>query len=227
MTNDANEKRMRPDGEADIELRDRQKAFVAEYLSNGFNATQAAIAAGYGEASAATRGWELVRNRQVRACIEAHLAAAGATRDRVLNEMADLVFNTSLLPYEPLLREGKSLADLDEAGVDVRRIKKMRVTRRIVGTGSEAHAIEDVVIELHDAAAMVKELAKVLGMHKTPAAPPVSVQVNNQVVLHAGMTEGERNVRLFLAGKHKAAIEGAIEGECTPLLTAEPSTDAI
>ena len=42
-----------------------QRAFVAKYLENGFNATKAAIAAGYAAGSARVEGCKLLRKPKV------------------------------------------------------------------------------------------------------------------------------------------------------------------
>jgi phage terminase small subunit len=43
----------------------KQKTFVLEYLSNGFNATKAAISAGYSEKTAQEQGSRLLSNVMV------------------------------------------------------------------------------------------------------------------------------------------------------------------
>lgn len=52
-----------------VPLGTRQNAFVAEYLKD-LNATQAALRAGYSEASAASQGARLLKNRKVALAIE-------------------------------------------------------------------------------------------------------------------------------------------------------------
>ena len=46
-------------------LTGKQQAFVAAYLANGFNATKAAISAGYAPGSAYAEGSRLLRNPKV------------------------------------------------------------------------------------------------------------------------------------------------------------------
>ncbi|HZV12657.1 MAG TPA: terminase small subunit [Candidatus Kapabacteria bacterium] len=52
-----------------IKLSDKQEAFCREYL-NDYNATQAAIRAGYSQRSAHAHAWEIISNPAVRARIE-------------------------------------------------------------------------------------------------------------------------------------------------------------
>lgn len=60
----------------------RSAAFAASYLTNGHNATAAAIAAGYHAASARTAGWRLLRRPAVKLLL--------AARAEKLAELAEL-----------------------------------------------------------------------------------------------------------------------------------------
>ena len=61
-------------------LTPKQELFVAEYLANGFNATQAAIAAGYAKKNADTQGSRLLANTVVAAAIAWRWAVAAERR---------------------------------------------------------------------------------------------------------------------------------------------------
>lgn len=52
-------------GTSKVSAADRKKLFVEAYITNGGNATQAAISAGFSKASAGVRGSELVKDRKV------------------------------------------------------------------------------------------------------------------------------------------------------------------
>lgn len=77
-------------------LSPKQVAFVAAYLhgdeeGNGrFNATKAAISAGYAAKQASTRGWELRQNPIVSARIAEELENRVMSGDAVLAELADV-----------------------------------------------------------------------------------------------------------------------------------------
>jgi phage terminase small subunit len=75
-------------------LTKKQEVFVAEYLVD-FNATRAAIAAGYSENGAEVRGSELLRNRKVSAEIEKRKSARceklEITADYVLERIKKVV----------------------------------------------------------------------------------------------------------------------------------------
>ena len=98
-------------------LTPRQAVFIAEYLIDG-NATRAAIAAGFAEASAAVTGAKLLKNSKVsRALALRNARRAGKleiTAERVLGELAKLAF------YEPAkLVDGDGdllpVAEMDES----------------------------------------------------------------------------------------------------------------
>lgn len=57
-------------------LTDKQRRFVEEYCSNGFNATQAAISAGYKESNAKQQGCENLAKPDVQDAIQAFMSKA-------------------------------------------------------------------------------------------------------------------------------------------------------
>lgn len=95
----------------------RRTLFVAAYLANGGNATEAAKSAGFSEKTACSQGSRLLRNVEVAAAVTAaqvklqhkhHLTA-----DRVLQELARITFFDPRKLYNP---DGtlKKLHDLDD-----------------------------------------------------------------------------------------------------------------
>lgn len=76
-------------------LTDKQRKFVAEYLID-LNATQAAIRAGYSEATAHSSGPRLLENVDVAAAIaertEKHAAKLDITAEKVLAAIAEIAF---------------------------------------------------------------------------------------------------------------------------------------
>ena len=73
-------------------LTTRQREFVKEYVSNGFNGAKAAIAAGYSEKIAREVGSVNLTKCNIRKLIDAELADRGANRDRLLQEYLDHAF---------------------------------------------------------------------------------------------------------------------------------------
>lgn len=86
-----------PTGEALFQsLPMKQRQFVLEYLANGFNATQAAITAGYAAKSADTQGSRLLANPKIKAVLAERAQKITAKREltaeSVLAEIAKMAF---------------------------------------------------------------------------------------------------------------------------------------
>ena len=75
----------------------RKTAFIAAYLANGRNATQAAITAGYSEKGARVRGSQLLADRNVSTAItertEAIEKITGLDQERTLREVARVAYS--------------------------------------------------------------------------------------------------------------------------------------
>lgn len=54
-------------------MTNKQRVFVTSYLANGFNATQAAISAGYSAKTAYSQGERLLKNVDIKAAIDERL----------------------------------------------------------------------------------------------------------------------------------------------------------
>jgi phage terminase small subunit len=97
----------------------KQKLFVAEYLANGMNATNAYISAGYSKNGAAESACALLRNPKVAAAIasktEKRLAKLEVTADRVVEELAKMGF-ANMLDYISVDPTGR-LAEMDYAKI--------------------------------------------------------------------------------------------------------------
>lgn len=69
-------------------LNDKHRAFVAAYISNGFNGAKAAITAGYSEASARFQASRLLTNVDIAAAIADECAAHIMTGNEVLARLS-------------------------------------------------------------------------------------------------------------------------------------------
>lgn len=149
----------------------KERAFVEEYLVD-LNGTQAAIRAKYSPKSAAVIASENLRKPHIAAAIERALAERpGVTRARVVEELAAIAFS-----------DVRKVADWGIATVVKTRGKKRRrvqVSRLTLHESSglepsEAAAISEVSqaangtlrIKLHDKAAALDKLARVLAMFR-------------------------------------------------------------
>ena len=79
-------------------MTDKQKVFIAEYLINGFNATQAAITAGYSEKTAYSIGNENLKKPDIREAIKKHVDSTldvkkDVLKMKVVDKFASVAFN--------------------------------------------------------------------------------------------------------------------------------------
>ena len=134
------------------DLTGKQQAFVAAYLSNGFNATKAAVEAGYAPDSAHVEGCRLLRNAKVAAAIARTFQDKGIAPETVQILLGNVAFEADITDFEPWIKGKKTLAQLRAEGVDTRAVKSATDSPR----GRR--------IELHDRLAALKELGRILGL---------------------------------------------------------------
>src|SRR6476469_8629887 len=71
----------------------REELFINLYLGEArLNGAEAARRAGYSEHSARKTAWEILSRPHVRQQVDAYLALAGITRERLLNELAAIAY---------------------------------------------------------------------------------------------------------------------------------------
>jgi phage terminase small subunit len=123
------------------ELTPKQALFVAEYLANGFNATSAAISAGYSKKTAHSQGPRLLENVEIKEAIANKVGKALAKREitaeRVLDEIAKLAF----LDPRKLFTSDGSLVPIHELDDDTAAsIAGLEVNELFEGEGDQKHA---------------------------------------------------------------------------------------
>ncbi len=124
-------------------LNDKQKRFCEEYIACKFNATQAAINAGYSENSASEIGYENLRKPQIQdflsTLIEKDGEATRITRERVMQEIGRLAF-VDIRKFYTVDGALLSIHDLDEdsaaalAGCEVYEEKVGDGERLVIGS---------------------------------------------------------------------------------------------
>jgi phage terminase small subunit len=137
---------IRPVRSGEAALSPKQLQFMIEYLGNGFNATRAAIAAGYAKAHADTQGSRLLANAKVAAVLAARTRKITEKREitaeRVLDEIAKMAYfdprklwneEGGLIPVY-LLDDGTAasiagmdVTELKSDGFTVGRLKKIKI----------------------------------------------------------------------------------------------------
>jgi phage terminase small subunit len=144
--------------------------FVEHYLQS-YNATQAAIAAGYSERSAYSTGWETLRKPEVAEAIRQRLQATAMSADEVLMRISDQA-RGDMGDYLQIADDGTPQWDFKamQQARKLHHIKKLKTrTRKTVVPGDEDEPPTEVTetlveVELYDAYAAKALLAKHHGL---------------------------------------------------------------
>lgn len=143
-------------------LNNKQQLFVDSYLQC-FNATKAALDAGYSEKSAHAIGWENLRKPEIKEAISQRLSETAMSPEEVIKRLAD-IGRGSIAPFI-VQREGDEDISLDlttpQAQANLHLIKKV-TQRRTIRTRGEDEEIEDITlsIEMYPADSTLTTLAK-------------------------------------------------------------------
>ena len=145
-------------------LTDKQQAFVLEYLKD-FNATQAAIRAGYSVDTAGAIGHENLKKPEIRQQIDRHFEDMGLTADRILAEQMALAFSDMGDFLEIAAGGGLTMragADLKGKTKLIRKVKeKRKILTKAEGDGEEMLIDSQIEMELYDR----QKALDVLGKH--------------------------------------------------------------
>ena len=164
----------------ETELTPKQRAFLREYLLD-LNATQAAIRAGYSDATAYSQGQRLLKHVEVAKAIEGAMSARAKrtdiTADRVLQELAKIGFSDIRKAVKS--QSGLITEEDNPDGGDIAVIKTV-VTNTVQMVASDEidddtaacisevsqNATGGIKIKLHDKRAALVDIGKHLGMFK-------------------------------------------------------------
>lgn len=146
-------------------LTNKQRIFIDEYLRS-FNATRAAKAAGYSEATAYSIGQRLLKNVEIKAEVDERLTASHMSADEALKLMADiarsdigeLIDNNGLLDIRQARENG--LTKL------IRKIKQKTVTRIGKTDNDDDVEITEIEFELYSAKDALDTILKAGGKLK-------------------------------------------------------------
>lgn len=150
-------------------LSEKQRAFVGEYLTD-FNATQAAIRAGYSAKTAHAIGWENLRKPEISEAINQRLQETAMSADEVLMRLANQ--GRGDLSDFIKLKNGLPVIDFESAqkAGKLHLIKKLKVKTRTYTMGRGKNAIPvtetDIDFELYDAQAALQLLGRAHNLFK-------------------------------------------------------------
>jgi len=134
-------------------LTPKQKIFIHSYLSNGFNATQAAISAGYSENTAVNIGNENLTKPNIKEYVDKEI-------DRILDEKKELTLKV-IEEFKTIgFSDIKDFVKFDKDGVKLHDSKK--VDGRSICEVSEGK--NGMKIKLHDKVRSLEGLSKYLGI---------------------------------------------------------------
>lgn len=147
-----------------MSLSNKKQTFIAEYLKD-FNATQAAIRAGYSAKTAYSIGQRLLKNVEIKEVIDAHLKANHMSAEEVLNRLADIARGdmTDLMDVSSM---GFTVKLTDEQGNRrpqtklIKKLKQKVITK--IGKNSSDDDTETVEteIELYSAQDALNQIGK-------------------------------------------------------------------
>ncbi|MFA6174729.1 MAG: terminase small subunit [Kiritimatiellales bacterium] len=153
-------------------LTNKQRVFVEEYLRT-WNATEAALRAGYSEKTARAIGAENLTKPDISEEIQARLAEIHMTTDEALALLADHA-RGDIGEFMDVSRAGFNLELLDENGNRkntrvIKKIKQKTTTFIAKKESDEDREVHEIEIELYDAQAAIDKVLRVAGKYKDTA----------------------------------------------------------
>lgn len=154
-------------------LTPKQERFCQEYLANGFNATEAAIAAGYSKKTAYSIGQENLKKPEIQARIEEkqkHLAeAAGVSALQIAEELKQIAFS--------------SIADFHNTWIDLKQFEDLTPAQRACIAETQTKTVKRknglvvdyVKVKLHDKLKAITNLINLLGY-----GPPQKMELSGK-----------------------------------------------
>jgi len=180
-------------------LTNKQLLFVAHYLVC-WNATKAAILAGYSANTAYSIGWENLRKPDIAALVRQKMTEQVMSSDEVLARLSQMASGNLI----------DILSDDDEFDLTVAREKNMthlvKKIKRRQFTDKDGNTTRETEIELHDAQAALVHLGK----HYKLFSSIVEIKDWREEARKAGYDPERVFARLVEAGR--SVVDGASEG---------------
>ena len=145
-------------------LTGKQRAFVLEYAKD-FNATQAAIRAGYSQKTAYATGWENLRKPEIQSAVEAEFRRRSVSVDEIVARLFEQA-TANVGDFIVVNPDGDRIAFSPEMLKEHGRLVKRVRAKTTVKFDSKGDQIEytTLELELYDAQKALEILGKHLGM---------------------------------------------------------------
>lgn len=137
------------------DLTAKQKLFIDEYLKC-YNATKAALEAGYSEKTAYSIGWENLRKPEIAGIIQRRLQESAMSADEVLARLADMA-RSNIADFSKV----RHVSDLEEIHDKAHVVKKFKRTLYRTAYGSETETVE---LELYDSQSALEKIGRYHGL---------------------------------------------------------------
>lgn len=163
-------------------LTTKQQRFVEEYTVD-FNATQAAIRAGYSENSAGTIGWENMQKPEIVEAVRKRVEQLAMGPDEALIRLGKMA-RGSLEHFHRLTADGDITVDLStkeaQDHLDLLTELEVRTVKKQNENGSLSMR-QTARVKLHDAKDALKQVLRVHGLDKTSVdlRTPDGIQVED------------------------------------------------
>jgi hypothetical protein len=199
----------------------RQEMFVKYYTGKHYsNATQAALAAGYRESSAAESGCELLKLSKIRSAIRRAMARKHRDADRVVDELTAIAFD-DFNKFVTVQDDGRVLVDWKGAAASgaLGSIRKMKFDP-VTG---------DPIFEMHDRVRALEVLAKIHGLvrerHEVtgPGGSPIQVEAVRATLSNPRAFALAVEFTKLIEESKPAALPEPIAAEAVPVPSAEAS----
>lgn len=161
-------------------LTTKQQAFIEAYLANGFNATQAALTAGYSEKTARSIGAENLTKPDIARAVQARIDAMTMSADEALIRLTQ-IGRGNLAEFLTLTVEEIKLRP------DAHLLKKFKRTVKTFGKPDEPTEVDTLEIELYPADSALAQILKEQHLRAGEAT---------DIVDDASLTDDERANRI-------------------------------
>jgi len=177
-------------------LTNKEERFCYEYLANGFNATKAAIKAGYSQKSAYSAGGRLLKNVEIQIRIQEmkdNLSqTAGLSALMIVNEHAKIAFSSVAHLHNSWI-ERKELESLTEDQKACIQEISTKILKKNIGTNEypEIVDVEYVRIKTYDKQKSLEAISELLGFN---APKKVEAAINGlQIIVQSKQAADEIN----------------------------------